>query len=83
MLLDKLSYYGVNGDAKNLPQSYLSYRHHVVDFNGSTSDILEIKTGPGPTGLFVGAFFSVYIHDLPSCTNIIMYADDTSDHTVL
>ena len=45
ILLDKMSYYGVNGVAKNLLQSYLSHRHQVVDFNGSTSDTLEIKTG--------------------------------------
>ena len=45
VLLDKLSHYGFNGVAKKLLQSYLSNRHQVVDFNGSTSDTLEIKTG--------------------------------------
>ena len=45
ILLDKLSHYGVNGVAKELLQSYLSNRHQVVDFNGSTSNTLEIKTG--------------------------------------
>ena len=81
ILLDKMSYYGVNGVAKNLLQSYLSHRHQVVDFNGSTSDTLEIKTGV-PQGSVLGPFpFSVYINDLPSCTdifNMIMYADDTT-----
>ena len=81
ILLDKLSYYGINGVAKNLLQSYLSHRHQVVDFNGSTSDTLEIKTGV-PQGSVLGPFlFSVYINDLPSCTdkfNMIMYADDTT-----
>ena len=80
ILLDKMSYYGVNGVAKNLLQSYLSHRHQVVDFNGSTSDTLEIKTGV-PQGSVLGPFlFSVYINDLPPCTdifNMIMYADDT------
>ena len=55
-----MSYYGVNGVAKNLLQSYLSHRHQVVDFNGSTSDTLEIKTGVLRVlcwGLF---FFSVH-----------------------
>ena len=74
-----MSYYGVNGVAKNLLQSYLSHRHQVVDFNGSTSDTLEIKTGV-PQGSVLGPFlFSVYTNDLPSCTdifNMIMYADD-------
>ena len=81
ILLDKLSYYGINGVAKKLLQSYLSHRHQVVDFNGSTSDILEIKTGV-PQGSVLGPFlFSVYINDLPLCTdkfNMIMYADDTT-----
>ena len=56
ILLDKMSYYGVNGVAKNLLQSYLSHRHQVVDFNGSTSDTLEIKTGV-PQGSVLGPFF--------------------------
>ena len=81
VLLDKLSHYGVNGVAKKLLQSYLSNRHQVVDFNGSTSDTLEIKTGV-PQGSVLGPFlFSVYINDLPTCTdifNMIMYADDTT-----
>ena len=81
ILLDKLSHYGVNGVAKKLLQSYLSNRHQVVDFNGSTSDTLEIKTGV-PQGSVLGPFlFSVYINDLPTCTdifNMIMYADDTT-----
>ena len=81
ILLDKLSHYGVNGVAKKLLQSYLSNKHQVVDFNGSTSDTLEIKTGV-PQGSVLGPFlFSVYINDLPTCTdifNMIMYADDTT-----
>ena len=81
MLLDKLSYYGINGVAKNLLQSYLSHRHQIVDFNGSTSDTLEIKTGVPQVSVLGPFLFSVYINDLPSCTdtfNVIMYADDTT-----
>ena len=80
-----MSCYGVNGVAKNLLQSYLSHRHQVVDFNGSISDTLEIKTGV-PQGSVLGPFlFSVYINDLPSCTdifNMIMYADDIPHYFV-
>ena len=79
---DKLSYYGVNGVAKNLLQSYLSHRHQVVDFNGSTSDTLELKTGVPQSSVLGPFLFSVYINDLPSCRdilfNMIMYADDTT-----
>ena len=53
----------------------------MVDFNRSTSDTLEIKTGV-PQGSVLRPFlFSVYINDLPTCTdifNMIMYADDTT-----
>ena len=41
---------------------------------------MEIQTGV-PQGSILGLFFSVYINDLPSCTdlfNMIMYADDTT-----
>ena len=81
ILLDKLSHYGVNGVAKKLLQSYLSNRHQVVDFNGSTSDTLEIKTGVTQGSVLEPFLFSVYINDLPTCTdifNMIMYADDTT-----
>ena len=81
ILLDKLSYYGINGVAKNLLQSYLSNGHQVVDFNGSTSDTLEIKTGVSQGSVLGPFLFSVYINDLPTCTdifNMIMYEDDTT-----
>ena len=81
MLLDKLSYYGVNSVAKNLLQSYLSHRHQVVDFNGSTSDTLEIRTGVPKGSVLWPVLFAVYINDLPSCTdmfNMMMYAGDTT-----
>ena len=79
ILVDKLSHYGVNGVAKKLLQSYLSNRHQVVDFNGSTSDTLKNKAGV-TQGSVLGPFlFSVYINDLPTCIfNMIMYADDTT-----
>ena len=65
-----MSCYGVNGVAKNLLQSYLAQRQQVVDFNGFISDTLEIKTGM-PQGSVLGPFlFSVYINDLPSCTDL-------------
>ena len=81
ILLDKMSFYGVNGVAKKLLKSYLTQRQQVVEYNGFQSDSLEIKTGI-PQGSVLGPFlFSVYINDLPLCTdmfNMIMYADDTT-----
>ena len=83
ILLDKLSYYGVNGVTKNLLQSYLSNKHQVVDFNESTSDTLEIITGVSQGSVLGPFLFSVYINELPTCTdtcifNMIMYEDDTT-----
>ena len=81
ILLDKLSYYDINGVAKNLLQSYLSNSHQVVDFNGSTSDTLEIITGVSQGSVLGPFLFSVYINDLPTYTdifNMIMYEDDTT-----
>ena len=66
ILLDKLSHYGVNGVAKKLLQSYVSNRHQVVDFNGSTFDTLEIKTGVPQSSVLGPFLFSVYISDLPT-----------------
>ena len=81
VLLDKMSFYGVNGVAKKLLKSYLTQRQQIVECNGFQSDSLEIKTGI-PQGSVLGPFlFSVYINDLPLCTdmiNMIMYADDTT-----
>ena len=81
IFLEKMSYYGVNGVTKNSLQSYLAQKQQVVDFNGFITDTLEIKTAV-PQGSVLGPFFfSVYINDLPSCTdlfNMIMYADDTT-----
>ena len=56
ILLEKMSYHGVNGVAKKkLLQSYLAQRQSVVDFNGFISDTLEIKTGV-PQGSALGHF---------------------------
>ena len=74
-----MSFYGGNGVAKKLLTSYLTQRQQIVECNGFQSDSLEINTGI-PQGYDLGPFlFSVYINDLPLCTemfNMIMYADD-------
>ena len=61
-------------------KSYLTQRQQIVECNGFQSDSLEIKTEI-PQGSVLGFFlFSVYINDLPLCTdmfNMIMYANDT------
>ena len=81
ILLDKMSFYDVNGVTKKLLKRYLTQRQQIVECKGFQSDSLEIKTGI-PQGFVLGSFlFSGYINDLPLCTdmfNMIMYADDTA-----
>ena len=81
ILLDKMSYYGVNVVAFDLLRSYLTQRQQIVEFDGFLSKSLKIKTGV-PQGSVLGLFlFSIYINDLPVSTNLfkmIMYADDTT-----
>ena len=53
MLLDKLSYYGINSTAITLLKSYLSDRKQYVKIDEVKSSIQSIKTGV-PQGFIVG-----------------------------
>ena len=68
ILLEIMSYHGVNGVDKKLPQSHLAQRQQVVNFNDFISDTLEIKTGV-PQGSVLGPFFQ-YI--LMICHHILI-----------
>ena len=81
ILISKLKHYGVMGEAFDLIRSYLYQRQQLVELNGCLSDMRYIETGV-PQGSVLGPLlFSIYINDLPSCSDMfkmIMYADDTT-----
>ena len=81
ILLDKLSYYGVNGTAKTLLKSYLSDRKQYVKIDEVKSSIQSIKTGV-PQGSIVGLLlFNIFINDIIKSSkkfNFILYGDDTT-----
>ena len=81
ILLNKLTYYGLERSSLNLLKSYLKNRSEYVEFENAKSDILSINIGV-PQGSVLGPLlFIIYINDLPKASkifNIIMYADDTT-----
>ena len=86
ILLDKLSYYGVNSTAKTLLNSYLSDRKQYVKIDEVKSSIQSIKTGV-PQGSIVGLLlFNILINDIVKSSrkfNSILYADDTTLNSTL
>ena len=81
ILLSKLKYYGINGIALNLFESYLTNRQQYVDIEGTYSNTLSITTGV-PQGSILGPLlFIIYINDFPCASDLfdfIIYADDTT-----
>ena len=86
ILLHKLEYYGVQDISLNLFKNYLSNRKQYVEYDGISSEMLNITTGV-PQGSILGPLlFIIYINDMSEVSKIfsfIMYADDTTLSTIL
>ena len=80
-LLQKLEFYGIRGSALSWFQSYLKNMKQFVSYNGATSSLKLVKYGV-PHGTILGPLlFLIYINELSnvcSCTNPILFADDTN-----
>ena len=81
ILLNKLEYYGVKGNASRWFSSYLTGRYQCVDMEGVRSEISYIKTGV-PQGSILGTLlFILYVNDMHTISEkftFITYADDNT-----
>ena len=81
ILLDKLNYYGIRGNALKWCQSYLTDRQQCTEIGNTQSNLEYIKCGV-PQGSILGPLlFLLYINDIVLSSNIFkftLFADDTS-----
>ena len=81
LLLCKLERYGIRGTALSWLTSYLNNRKQYVNYNGTSSSLLDISCGV-PQGSILGpVLFILYINDLCNVSQFlkfVLFADDTN-----
>ena len=81
ILLEKLKFYGIRGEAIRLSKSYLSRRTQYVWYDGFESERGLIECGV-PQGSVLGPlFFLIYVNDMVgACSDLelVLFADDTN-----
>lgn len=79
ILLSKLPYYGISGNALQLIRSYITNRKQFVEINGAKSKTGTVEYGV-PQGSVLGPLlFTLYINDISNMNlygKLVLYADD-------
>ena len=76
ILLKKLEVYGITGANVAWFRSYLTNRKQYICINDNTkTNEQKVTCGVPHVGRLL---FSIYLNDLPSASNFLMFADDTS-----
>ena len=78
ILLDKLSYYGVEGTALQWLDSYLSNHSMYVEIDSMNSSIRTLTTGVSQGSILGPLLFLIYMNDISNSSNLfkfILFAD--------